>query len=69
MLRDPGESFPPHPHPLGVPEPGRREQDRKGEEKNKTRAKLHHMTPHPATKQQVMREGEEKARGGGDGAR
>lgn len=27
------------------------------------------MIPHPATKQQVMREGEEKARGGGEGAK
>lgn len=32
---------------------------------NKTRAKLYYMIPHPATKQQVMREGEEKA-GEGD---
>ena len=34
-LRDPRESFPPHIHPLGLPESGRRERTEKGRKKPK----------------------------------
>lgn len=59
-----GELSAPPPAPW-LPSARKEEEDRKGEgKKNKTRAKLYHMIPHPATKQQVRRKGEEKARAG-----
>lgn len=59
-----GESSPSHTQAPDQPAPGRRvrTQKREGKEK-KTRTKLYLMTPHPATKQQVMREGEKPGEG------
>ena len=62
--RSRGELSAPPPQPPSARKEG---EDRKAEEKNKTRAKLYHMIPHPATKQQQLREKERRRPGEGGG--